>query len=65
MKTSIIVIAASIALTACAPLSGKHRDGTMLSGTSTPVTVDYAGRACVNQNMYVKMQPCIFPRERR
>ncbi|KVN16596.1 MULTISPECIES: hypothetical protein [unclassified Burkholderia] len=26
--------------------------------------VDYAGRPCVNQTLYVKMHPCIFPRLR-
>ncbi|AOJ73167.1 MULTISPECIES: hypothetical protein [Burkholderia] len=27
--------------------------------------VDYAGRPCVNQTLYVKMHPCIFPRLQR
>ncbi|AIO69933.1 hypothetical protein [Burkholderia oklahomensis] len=32
---------------------------------STGEVVDYAGRPCVNQTLYVKMHPCIFPRLQR
>ncbi|AHI80686.1 hypothetical protein BTJ_5603 [Burkholderia thailandensis E444] len=27
--------------------------------------VDYTGRPCVNQTLYVKMRPCVFPQLQR
>ncbi|EDS82566.1 hypothetical protein BURPSS13_T0552 [Burkholderia pseudomallei S13] len=51
------------------PIAAPNRGGgnTPPSGARRAANevVDYAGRPCVNQTLYVKTHPCIFPRLQR